>query len=396
MDSTAEQGSIREVASVFLRLGLTAFGGPAAHIGMFRQELVVRRKWVTDDHFLDLLGAVNLIPGPNSTEMAIHLGYVRAGWRGLLAAGICFILPAFLMVLVLAMLYVQYGSTPTADALLYGIKPVIIAIIAQAVYGLIPKAFKTPALWLTGIGVILLYFLGINEVLLLFGGGAAYVLGMRLIERRRSGLMALLPLALQGWWRAGLPEALHLPLALQAVQTAMPASPVDLFLGFLKIGALLYGSGYVLLAFLRGDFVEAYGWITNQQLLDAVAVGQFTPGPLFTTATFIGYLIAGFPGAVLATAGIFLPSFIFVALTNSLIPKMRQSKLFSAFLDGVNAAAIGLMATVTVELGADALVDPLTIGLAVAAFVLLIRFKVNATYLIVAGGLIGLAASLIA
>jgi chromate transporter len=393
MENTGERGSAREVATVFLRLGATAFGGPAAHIGMFRQELVVRRKWVTDEHFLDLLGAVNLIPGPNSTEMAIHLGYVRAGWRGLLAAGFCFIAPAFVMVLVLAVLYTNYGSTPTADALLYGIKPVIIAIVAQAVYGLMPKAFKAPGLWLTGIGVILLYFLGLNELILLFGGGAAYVIGMRLIERRRTGAMALLPLALNPAKLLPLSTVLNAPMLLQAAQTAVPVSLGTLFLSFLKIGALLYGGGYVLLAFLRGDFVDAYGWITNQQLLDAVAVGQFTPGPLFTTATFVGYLIAGFPGAVVATVGIFLPSFIFVAITNPLIPKMRQSKLFSAFLDGVNAAAVGLMAAVTVELGVDALIDPLTIGLAAAALVLLIRFKINATWLIVAGGVIGLIAS---
>lgn len=394
MEQPGERGSAREVAAVFLRLGATAFGGPAAHIGMFRQELVVRRKWVSDEHFLDLLGAVNLIPGPNSTEMAIHLGYVRAGWRGLLAAGFCFILPAFVMVLVLAVLYTQYGSTPTADALLYGIKPVIIAIVAQAVYGLMPKAFKTPGLWLTGIGVILLYFLGLNELILLFGGGAAYVIGMRLIERRRTtSAMAILPLALHPLKMLHPSAVFNAPLMLQAAQTAVPVSLGTLFLGFLKIGALLYGGGYVLLAFLRGDFVDAYGWITNQQLLDAVAVGQFTPGPLFTTATFVGYLIAGFPGAVVATAGIFLPSFIFVAITNPLIPKMRQSKLFSAFLDGVNAAAVGLMAAVTVELGVDALIDPLTIGLAAAALVLLIRFKINATWLILAGGMIGLLAT---
>lgn len=395
MEANVERGSAREVASVFLRLGATAFGGPAAHVGMFRQELVVRRKWVTDEHFLDLLGAVNLIPGPNSTEMAIHLGYVRAGWPGLLAAGFCFIAPAFVMVLVIAVLYTHYGSTPTADALLYGIKPVIIAIVAQAVYGLMPTAFKAPGLWLTGIGVILLYFFGLNEVILLFGGGAAYVIGMRLIERRRSGTMVLLPLAFNPSKLMPLSEVLNAPLLLQAAQMAVPVSISTLFLSFLKIGALLYGGGYVLLAFLRGDFVDAYGWITNQQLLDAVAVGQFTPGPLFTTATFVGYLIAGFPGAVVATIGIFLPSFIFVAITNPIIPKMRQSKLFSAFLDGVNAAAVALMAAVTVELGADALVDPLTIGLAVAALVLLIRFKINATWLIVAGGVIGLVASLI-
>lgn len=374
----SERGTVREVAGVFLRLGLTAFGGPAAHIGLFRNELVVRRKWVTDDHFLDLLGAVNLIPGPNSTEMAIHLGYVRAGWRGLIAAGVCFILPAFLMVLVLAALYMQYGSTPAADSLLYGIKPVIIAIVAQAVYSLLPKAFKTPGLWLVGLGVVVLYFAGLDELILLFGGGAAYVIATQVIARRSLPALFVLPVSV-------------MPL----VQAAIPVSLGTLFLTFLKIGGLLYGGGYVLLAFLRGDFVETLGWITNQQLLDAVAVGQFTPGPLFTTATFVGYLVSGIPGAIVATIGIFLPSFIFVAISNPLIPRMRRSRVFSALLDGVNAAALGLMAAVTVELGANAFVDPLTVFLGLAAAVLLVRYKVNATTLIAAGGAIGLIASLL-
>lgn len=373
-----QPGSVREVAEVFLRLGLTAFGGPAAHIGLFRNELVMRRKWVTDEHFLDLLGAVNLIPGPNSTEMAIHLGYVRAGWRGLITAGVCFILPAFIMVLILAAIYVQVGTTPAADALLYGIKPVIIAVIAQAVYGLLPKAFKSPGLWLTGIGVILLYFFGLDELILLFGGGAAYVITTQVIAKRNLSALLVLPVSFA-------------PVA----QAAIPVSIGTLFLSFLKIGALLYGGGYVLLAFLRGDFVETLGWITNQQLLDAVAVGQFTPGPLFTTATFVGYLVAGVPGAVVATVGIFLPSFVFVAISNPLIPRMRRSKVFSALLDGVNAAALGLMAAVTVEIGASALVDPLTIGLLIASGVLLVRFQINTTYLILAGGAVGLFASLL-
>ena len=373
-----ERGTVGEVAKVFLRLGLTAFGGPAAHIGLFRNELVVRRKWVTDDHFLDLLGAVNLIPGPNSTEMAIHLGYTRAGWRGLLAAGVCFILPAFLMVLVLAALYTQYGSTPAADSLLYGIKPVIIAIVAQAVYSLLPKAFKTPGLWLVGIGVVVLYFAGLDELILLFGGGAAYVIATQVIARRSLSVLFVLPFS-----------------AIPLTQAAIPVSLGTLFLTFLKIGGLLYGGGYVLLAFLRGDFVETLGWITNQQLLDAVAVGQFTPGPLFTTATFVGYLVSGIPGAIVATVGIFLPSFIFVAISNPMIPRMRRSKVFSALLDGVNAAALGLMAAVTVELGANAFIDPLTVFLGLAAAVLLVRYKYNATTLIAAGGGIGLLASLL-
>ncbi len=371
--------SVREVALTFLRLGATAFGGPAAHIGIFRHELVERKQWLDDDQFLDLLGATNLIPGPNSTEMAIHLGYVRAGWIGLIAAGVCFIAPAFLMVLALAALYVHFGTTPTANALLYGIKPVIIAVVANAVYMLLPKAFKNRLLWLIGFAVVMLYFFGVDELALLFGAGAAYVLIRRWLETRTLALIAFLPLP-------GL-----VPLA----QTFIPISLGTLFLTFLKLGGLLYGSGYVLLAFLRGDFVDSYGWITSQQLLDAVAIGQFTPGPLSTTATFIGYLVADVPGAIVATAGIFLPSFVFVAISSPLIPRMRRSKLFSALLDGVNAAAVGLMASVTVELGIAAIVDPLTAGLALGALVLLVRFKVNATIVILAGGLIGVIASAI-
>lgn len=378
MSEHAERGSVREVAAVFFRLGLTAFGGPAAHMGMFHTELVVRRKWVTPEHFLDLIGVVNMIPGPNSTEMAIHLGYLRAGWRGLLAAGICFIMPAFVMVLVLALLYVQFGTTPAIGSLLYGIKPVVIAIVAHAVYSLLPQAFKSRGLWLTAISVIVLYFAGLDELLLLFGGGAAYVIATQVIAKRKLSALLMLPLS-----AAPVAQAAATPVALGT-----------LFLSFVKIGALLYGGGYVLLAFLRGDFVDTFGWITNQQLLDAVAIGQVTPGPLFTTATFVGFLIAGLPGAVVATIGIFLPSFIFVTISSPLIPRMRQSPTFSALLDGVNAAALGLMAAVTVELGADALIDPLTIGVAVAALVALVRFKINATWLIAVGGIIGLVASL--
>lgn len=372
-------GSVKEVALTFLRLGATAFGGPAAAIGIFQHELVERKKWLDDEQFLDLLGATNLIPGPNSTEMAIHLGYVRAGWLGLIAAGVCFIAPAFLIVLVLAVMYAQFGSTPAANALLYGVKPVIITIIANAVYTLLPKAFKNRLLWLTGFAVVMLYFFGVNEVALLFGAGAAYVLIRRWLENRSAALIALLPL----------------PSLLPLAQTFVPISLGTLFLTFLKIGGLLYGSGYVLLAFLHGDFVDSLGWITNQQLLDAVAIGQFTPGPLFTTATFIGYLVADVPGAVVATVGIFLPSFVFVAISSPLIPRMRRSKLFSALLDGVNAAAVGLMASITVQLGLAAIIDPLTIALAVVALVLLVRFKVNATYVILSGGLIGVLAAAI-
>jgi chromate transporter len=372
---------LKEVALLFLRMGFTAFGGPAAHIAMFHDEVVKRRKWITDQHFLDMLGATNLIPGPNSTEMTMHIGYVRAGWLGLIVGGVCFILPAAVIVGILAALYVEYGTTPAAGWLLYGIKPVIIAVILQAIWSLGQKAVKTPLLAAVGILVFILYLAGINEIALLFGG-ALFVMLVKNIQRFRSGAAVALP----GLW-----------LFQRAVEQPplVPVSLSELFITFLKIGSVLYGSGYVLLAFVRTDFVERLGWLTDQQLLDAVAIGQFTPGPLFTTATFIGYLSAGLPGAVLATVGIFLPGFVFVAITNPFIPRMRQSAILSALLDGVNVAAIGLMAAVTVELGQSALIDPLTVVLAVAAAVLLVRYRVNSTWLIVGGGAIGLLINLL-
>ena len=370
---TDERTSVAEIARLFLRMGLTAFGGPAAHIAMFHDEVVKRRKWLTDQHFLDMLGATNLIPGPNSTEMAIHIGYVRAGWRGLIAGGLGFILPAVLIVLALAWLYVQFGTTPAAESMLYGIKPVVVAVILQAIWNLGRKAVKSVFLGIVGISVLVLYLLGINELILLFGG-ALVVMVVQNARRLRSGGAAML---------------LPFPLLAQTAVTQTPYTISQLFLTFLKIGALLYGSGYVLLAFLRTDFVEHLGWLTDQQLLDAVAIGQFTPGPVFTTATFIGYLIGGVGGAVAATIGIFLPSFIFVAITNPLIPRMRQSSWLSSLLDGVNVAAIGLMAAVTLELGRAALVDVVTVVIGILAAILLIRYKVNSTWLIIGGGIVG-------
>lgn len=373
-----EKGSLLEIAGLFLRMGITAFGGPAAHIAMFHDEVVKRRQWMSDQHFLDMLGATNLIPGPNSTEMTMHIGYVRAGWLGLFVAGLCFILPAALIVGVLAWLYVEYGTTPTANWLLYGIKPVIIAVILQAIWTLGQKAVKTGLLGVVGVAVFVLYLLGINEILLLFGGTLFVVLAQN-IQRWRTGAAALLPMFSGTWLFQRVIE-----------QALVPVSISELFLTFLKIGSVIYGSGYVLLAFLRTDFVERLGWLTDQQLLDAVAIGQVTPGPVFTTATFIGYMTAGWLGAIVATLGIFLPGFIFVVITNPLIPRLRQSPLLSAALDGVNVAAIGLMAAVTVELGQAAIVDVVTIVLALAAAVLLIRYKVNSTWLIIGGAVVGL------
>lgn len=363
-----------EVARLFLKLGLTAFGGPAAHIGMMHDETVKRRKWLSDQEFLDLVGATNLIPGPNSTEMAIHVGYLRAGWRGLIAGGTCFIVPAMLIVLLLAWVYVRLGSTPQAEWLLYGIKPAVIAIILQALWSLGQKAVKGATTAAVAVIVVALYLAGVNEIALLFGGGLAVMFAAN-FRRIKKGI-----------------RGVFIPLGSVGVlsQVSIPFNLPQLFITFLKIGAVLYGSGYVLLAFLRADFVIRFGWLTDQQLMDAIAIGQVTPGPVFTTATFIGYVLAGIPGALLATLGIFLPSFIFVAISNPLISRIRKSAWVSGLLDGVNVASLSLMAGVTWQLGRASLTGPLPILVALGSFVLLMWFRVNSTWLIAGGGLIGL------
>ncbi len=364
-----------EVAGLFLKLGTFAFGGPAAHIGIMHDEIVKKRKWLTDQQFLDLVGATNLIPGPNSTEMAIHIGYLRAGWKGLVLGGLGFMVPATLIVLVLAWLYVRFGTVPQAQWIFYGIKPVIIAIVVQALWNLGKKAVKGPVTALAGLGILVLYFMGINEVALLFGGGLAVMIVLN-AHRLRNRLMGVSLLPLGG-----------IGLLVQAVQ---PVTLSSLFLIFLKIGAILYGSGYVLLAFLRADLVVWLGWLTDPQLIDAIAIGQVTPGPLFTSATFIGYLLAGVPGALLATAGIFLPSFVFVALSNPLIPRMRKSPWLGSLLDGVNISSLSLMAAVTWQLGRATLIDPFSILITLVSLGLLVRFKINSTWLIAGGALLGL------
>jgi chromate transporter len=369
-----------EVARLFLKLGLTAFGGPAAAVAMLRNEVVARRKWLTDQEFLDLLGATNLIPGPNSTEMAIHLGYVRAGWPGLIVGGACFILPAMAMVMLLAWVYVRFGSLPEVGWLLYGILPVIIAIIAQALWGLGRAALKDPLTGLVGLAVLGLSFFGVNELALLFAGGLLVML-VRNFTRLRARPPAALLLPLAGLGAAG--------------AAAVPFSLPLLFLTFLKIGAVLYGSGYVLLAFLRADFVQRLGWLTDRQLLDAIVVGQITPGPLFTSATFVGFLLGGVSGALWATLGIFLPAFIFVAVTNPYIPRLRASPWFAGLLDGVNAASLGLMAAVTWHLGRSALVDLPSLLIGAVTLFLLLRFRLNASWLVLGGGLIGVLKALI-
>jgi len=379
----ARKGSVGEVAKLFLKLGTIAFGGPAAHIAMMHDEACRRRGWVSEQRFLDLLGAANLIPGPSSTEMAIYLGYERAGWKGLIAGGTCFILPAMLIVLVLASAYAEYGTTSQATWLLYGIKPVIVAIIAQALFKLFKTALKGPLLAGMGFLVLVLYLAGFSAVALIFGSGLLVMSvrkGWKLLRQGRrggGGGLALLPM-------------LGLPLGQIAGMAPVPFSLTTLFITFLKIGSVVFGSGYVLLAFLRNDFVHHLGWLTDQQILDAVAVGQFTPGPVFTTATFIGYVLGGLPGAILATLGVFLPSFFFVAAVFPLVGILRRSHWASAFLDGVNIGAVGLMTGVTWQLGRAAIIDWPTLALALFSALVLFRFKINSAWVVLGGGIIGL------
>lgn len=376
---------LKEVAAVFLKLGITGFGGLAAHIAMMHDETVRRRKWLGEQEFLDLVGATNLIPGPNSTELAIHLGFVRAGFAGLLVAGVCFILPAVLIVMALAWGYARYGAAPQTGWLLYGIKPVVIAIILQALWTLGKKALRGVLPAAVALGAAVLYLAGIHEIVLLFGGGALMLLAAALprLKKANTAVVFLPPLA-----------ALNL-LPGAVLSAAAPFSLWLLFLTFLKIGAVLYGSGYVLLAFLHGDFVTRFGWLTERQLLDAVAVGQMTPGPLFTTATFIGYLLGGTPGALLATLAFFLPAFVLVAVSSPFVPRLRRSPRLASLLDGVNAASLGLMAVVTWSIGRDSITDLPAALIALASLLLLARFKINSTWLITGGALIGLGFALL-
>jgi chromate transporter len=376
--------NLTELAGIFLRLGLTAFGGPAAHIALMKEEFVMRRQWLTEAEFLDLLGAVNLIPGPNSTELAIHIGLRRAGFPGLLIAGVCFILPAALTVLGIAWAYVHFGTLPDIQGVLFGVKPVVLAVVAQAIAGLVKPALKTRLLIFIAVVVLALSLAGVNELLLLFGAGCALGL-LRWSARPDAGakrpslwpLVALLILA-----------GLATLLVPRSTGTAPIQNPSAIFLFFLKVGSVLYGSGYVLLAFLR-DGLVGHG-LTEAQLLDAVAVGQVTPGPVFTTATFVGYVLGHGPAsAVLATLGIFLPSFVFVGLSHSLIPHLRQSPVMSAFLDGVNVAALSLMVSVLVMLGRTTLTNGVSIALALVSAVLLLRFKVSSAWLLVGAAILG-------
>jgi chromate transporter len=391
---------LRELALLFLRLGSTAFGGPAAHIAMMEDEIVRRRGWLTREKFLDLLGATNLIPGPNSTEMAIHVGHQRAGWAGLIVSGTCFILPAALVTLIFAWAYVRFGSLPQAGGFLYGVKAVIVAVIVHALWRLGWAAVKKWDLGVICALSVAAIVVGVHEFAVLFGAGIVAgawrgivarrgIVGRRDIAgrmkeeggRRKAGILAPL-LPIKGKWLA--------PAAAAGMGTAGVFSLGHLFLFFLRTGAVLFGSGYVLLAFIRADLVERWQWLTEQQLLDAIAVGQFTPGPVFTTATFIGYVLGGVPGAVVATVGIFLPSFFFVAVSGPLIPRLRRSPTAGAFLDGVVVASLALMAVVTFQLGRAAIIDVPSAAMAVVGAALHLRFKVNWAWLVLAGGLIGL------
>jgi len=376
-----------EVLWLFLRLGFTAFGGPAAHIAMMREEVVRKRQWVSSERFVDLIGITNLIPGPSSTELAIYLGYLRAGWLGLLVAGVCFIGPAMLIVLALAWVYVTYGALPQIGWLFYGIQPVVVTIIAQAIWNLGRTVFKGKLSVGLAILVLVCYFLGVNVLILLFGGAALYGLLRLLITRwHKKPPVTSLVVPLLG---ANL-QAIFEPLgSFMRTGAAAPISLGLVFLTFLKLGSVVYGSGYTLLAFLRIDLVQNLHWLTDKQLLDAVSIGQFTPGPVFTTATFIGYVIGGWPAALLATLAMFLPSFVLIALIHPVASRFRQATWTATLLDGVNAAALALMVGVLVQLGQHALMDVLTWAITLLTLVVLLRFKLNSVWLILAGAVIG-------
>ena len=371
--------NLKEIAQLFLKLGIIGFGGPAAHIAMMQDEVVRKRKWMDEQHFLDLIGATNLIPGPNSTEMAIHIGYDRGGWKGLIVAGLCFIVPAVLITGIFAVLYKNYGQLPELQPFVYGITPAIIAIIAAAVYPLAKKSLKSTQLWLIGFSALVLNFLGVSEIIVLFGAGFL-AMGLKAIQTNSSSkLSSILPLPLLQITGAGLAAT----------------GSMGLFLTFLKVGAILYGSGYVLFAFLDTELV-ATGLLSRQQLIDAIAVGQFTPGPVFSSVTFIGYQIDDFKGALVATLGIFIPSFVFVALLNPLVKKVRNSAIFASFLDAVNVASVAVIAVICVEMGLETITDWRTITITLLSFLVVFGFrKLNSAFIVVGGSLAGFLLTLI-
>lgn len=374
MESKVE---LKDIAKLFLKLGVIGFGGPAAHIAMMQDEVVTKRKWLTEQHFLDLIGATNLIPGPNSTEMAIHIGHEKAGWKGLIVAGLCFILPAVLITGIFAWLYKLYGQLPEVQPFVYGIKPAIIAIILGAVYPLAKKSLKSLELAVIGFIVLVCSLFNFNEIYLMFG----------------AGIIALLLTSFKN--NKNLNGFLPFPFLQITGTTVVSATNLNLFWIFLKVGAILYGSGYVLFAFLDTELVST-GLLSRQQLIDAIAVGQFTPGPVFSSVTFIGYQINGLTGAIVSTIGIFLPSFVFVALLNPLVKKMRNSKLFSAFLDAVNVASVAIIISVCFSMGKDTITDWRTISIAVLSIILTFGYKkINSAFIVLSGSLLGYLLTLI-
>ncbi|MGL4582127.1 MAG: chromate efflux transporter [Flavobacterium sp.] len=369
----SEKVSLKEIVKVFTKLGIIGFGGPAAHIAMMREEVVVKRKWMDEQHFLDLLGATNLIPGPNSTEMAIHIGYDKAGWKGLIIAGLCFILPAVFLTGVLAYFYKNYGELPQVQPFIYGIKPAIIAIILGAVFPLARKSIKSLFLAFIGLIVLVASLFGTNEIILMFGAGFLAYVVFYINTTKRSTLQSFLPF----------------PFLLSIQNTLFTNTNMQLFWIFLKIGAILYGSGYVLFAFLDTELVQT-GLLTKEQLIDSIAVGQFTPGPVFSSVTFIGFQINGLSGAILSTVAIFLPSFILVALLNPLIKKLRNSKGLSVFLDAVNVASVALIVAVCITMTRDVLLNWQTFVITLLSGILVFKFKkVNSAFIVLVGALLG-------
>lgn len=371
-----------EIAQVFFKLGVIGFGGPAAHIAMMEEEVVTRREWITRSRFLDLIGATNLIPGPNSTEMAIHLGYIYGGVFGLILAGVCFLIPAVVITGIFAWIYVAFGDLPQIAPLFYGIKPAVLAVILGALWKLGNKAIKSYQLLLIGLGVAVLLLFGINEVIALLIGGFVGMLLLRKVLPKETAEGLIVTLSFGTILKA---------VAATTAQTVPPLWKLGLF--FLKVGSILFGSGYVLIAFIEGELVNQNGWLTQQQLLDAIAIGQFTPGPVLSTSTFIGYVIAGIPGAIVATLGIFFPSFIFVLILNPIIPRLRNSQWTSAFLDAVNVSAVGLMAVVTLQIAYSLFLQPLDY-IAILIFIIgaiaLFRFQLSPLWLVLEGAILGL------
>lgn len=372
-----DRSSLSVLAKLFLKIGIIGFGGPAVHIALMEEEVVRKRKWMSEQHFLDLVGATNLIPGPNSTEMTMHIGHERAGWKGLIVSGSCFIIPAVIITAIFAWLYRQYGQLPQVQPYSYGIKPAIIAVVVSLMINLGRKALKSMKLGIIGILAAMAVLAGLNEIYVLFSGGLVGII-LYMLKKNSGKLKGIFPLAL-----------------LQITSPPVNQSDLRLFLTFLKIGSILYGSGYVLFAFLDAELVSK-GLLTKQQLIDAIAVGQFTPGPVFSSATFIGWQIGGASGALAATLGIFIPSFLFVALLNPLINRLRSSEIMRAFLDTVNIVSIAIILSVIVEIGTLTLLDWRTITIAIISFVVTFSFReLNTAFIIFGGAALGYLLTLI-